>query len=561
MLRDIYASGDRMVGYILWLHLGVAALMAPIYGTWPVTLVVAPLALSMFLVARRLCPGRFVTRASAGIALNTFVALHIYQCHGLSEQHFWFFTATTAMIVYQDPRALWPGVALIFLQHILFAGLHNAGVELFFFDVAYVGVMKLGLHLGISIAQVSLATFMASRLRSRTIAEAKLRSELQQARETAEQAVQARSTFLATVSHEMRTPMNGIEGMADVLLAGQMEPDQRDCAETIRTSSRALLSVIGDVLDFSKIESGKLDIVEAPYRPGELVEGVARVLGPKAAANDVSLHVEVLESVPSSVLGDGTRVRQVLFNLVGNAVKFAEGGIVRLTLAPCGAERLALEVSDDGIGMDEEVLARVFEPFEQASSETSIRFGGTGLGLAITKRLVFAMGGQLEVKSAKGEGTVVRVELPAAEAADEDHWGEVAQGVDVNGMTVLVAEDNVVNQKVIRRLLKLLGCKTVVVPNGREALDKLRQERFDVVLMDCHMPVMDGWAATSSWREEETRCSVGKTPIIALTASVLQEDRDRCLESGMQAVLTKPIALAELTRALRSHRWASMSAA
>lgn len=552
-LREIYATGDRLMGRFLWFHTLLALAMAPAYGTWLVSLSVAPLALSMFLVARRLSPGRFITRASAGIALQTFCALHIYQYHGLAEQHFWFFTATTAMIIYKDPRALWPGILLIIGQHILFASLHNAGVTLFFFDVAYVGSMKLVFHFGIALVQAALAAYIAGALRTRTIAEAELRAEVQSARETAERAVLARSTFLATMSHEIRTPMNGVEGMADVLLAGELNDDQMECAETIRASSRALLSIIGDVLDFSKIESGKLDIVMGTYRPAAISQDVARLLRPAAEEGSVTLEVHVGEGVPASVCGDGPRVRQVLVNLMGNGVKFAANGTVGLTIEDSSNGRLTFSVRDDGIGVDKEAAARVFEPFEQASSETSVRFGGTGLGLAITRRLVEAMGGDITMESAPGEGTVVRVELPA-EPVDEIAPREVLdEAASPRDLSVLVAEDNAVNRRVAARLLALLDCEASFAVDGEDALLQLREGRFDLVLMDCQMPVMDGWTAASRWRDEEATRGLEAIPIIALTASTLARDHERAAECGMQSVLTKPVGLAELKAALVAH--------
>lgn len=555
-LTEIYLRGDRVMGWILIAHAIIAVPMASAYGTWLVSLTVAALALSTFLVARALAPGERVTRIAAGIALQIFVALHIYQFHGMAEQHFWFFTATTAMILYKDPVAMWPGVGLIIAQHILFASLHNAGVELFFFDVAYVGLVKLTFHFGIALVQVGLAAGIAGTLRARTIAEARLRSALVKERERAEAAVVARSAFLANMSHEIRTPMNGIEGMADALLVTELDPSQRECSETIRSSSRALLSIIGDVLDFSKIESGKLDLVPAPFSPRKLVGEVVSVLAPRANEHAVEVVRAVADDVPGHVMGDEARIRQVLLNLAGNGVKFARGGRVAISVSRAdigGADGLRISVEDDGIGISPAALERVFEPFEQADASTSIRFGGTGLGLSITRRLIEAMDGTIAVRSREGVGTLMEVDLPAAACTPAPADSREPSLAELSGTTVLVVEDNEVNRRVAERLLSILGCTVTVAVDGADALEQLGRGSFDLVLMDCQMPNVDGYEATRRWRATEAREGRGATPILALTASALGEDHERCRAVGMQDCLTKPIALDTLRAKLARH--------
>lgn len=560
-LAGLRRRGDRLMSWLLLAHGCLAAYMASEYATWSVTATIAPLTLAMFFGARLLAPGTFLVRATAGIALQSFCALHIYQYHGLSEQHFWFFTSTTAMIVYQDPKALWPGVALIIAQHILFAALHNSGVRLYFFEETHVGVTKLSYHFGIALVQTALAATIATGLRDRTVQEAALRADLVAARERTERAAMARSSFLASMSHEFRTPMNGIEGMADVLLQDDLEADQRDCVETIRASSRALLAIVGDILDFSKIESGKLMLVSQVFSPERLVRSIERILATRAESNGVTLTVEIDPGLPSALDADEGRLRQILLNLVGNALKFAPNGHVKLTaggeLERPGRFGLILTVEDDGIGIAPEVHERIFEPFEQADSKIAMNYGGTGLGLAITRRLVNVMGGRLTLRSALGVGSTFAAHVSLAVADEPPPLPRAARltpdSSRIAGTRVLLVEDNVVNQKVARRLLVVLGCEVTVAADGVEALERLDAEGFDLVLMDCQMPRMDGYEATRRRRATELHRGLSPTPIVALTAGALEEDHERCRRDGMDECLTKPVTLEALAAAVARH--------
>jgi signal transduction histidine kinase/CheY-like chemotaxis protein len=421
-LAPIRRRADRLIAGFVVVHFAFAFLFANAYDTWAITNVVAPLAAALFFGTRWLAPHTFVARAAAGVALQVFCALHIFQYHGLAEQHFWFFTSTTAMIAYQDPRALWPGVVLIILQHVLFAVLHNSGVDLRFFEGTQVGFEKLVFHFGIALVQTFLCVALARELRRRTLEGAALTKAYEAAHREALQAARSRGVFLANMSHEIRSPMNGIEGMADLLLRSELDHEQRECAETIRSSSHALLSVIGDVLDLSKIESGKFTLVPEPFDVRRLAVDVARLLQPRAAANDDELDVEIEPDVPRLHVGDADRVRQVLVNLVGNAVKFTRGGRVTVRVAAQraddGRHEVVLVVADTGIGIAESDRARVFEPFEQADGSTTRRYGGTGLGLAISRRLVELMGGTIELTSEVGVGSTFTVTLPLAVHTD-----------------------------------------------------------------------------------------------------------------------------------------------
>lgn len=371
----------------------------------------------------------------------------------------------------------------------------------------------------------------------RSIAELQQRNQaLAAARAEADRANRAKSDFLATISHEIRTPLNGITGMVS-LLDGEKDP--RRVAEGLRImqqSADTLLAVISDVLDFSKIESNHLELEQVPVSPKRELQVVVDLLQTRAAEQQTDVELTLAADVPQWIRSDPTRFRQVAMNLVANAVKFTRGGRVTCDVS-VKAQQLRLDVVDTGIGMSAEVVNRLFSPFAQADASTTRRFGGTGLGLVITHRLVEAMGGRISVQSRPGHGSHFTVELPIVpSSAPSPAEPMPAPPVLFEPRRVLLVEDNAVNQLVAKRLLERLGHHVVVAGDGVAALEVLAQERFDVVLMDCHMPRMDGFDATRALRAKG--CA---TPVYALTAAVSTEDRERCLEAGMNDVLSKPL--------------------
>jgi signal transduction histidine kinase/CheY-like chemotaxis protein len=467
------------------------------------------------------------------------------------------------------------------------------------------------------------------------------------AQRDAESANQAKSTFLATVSHEIRTPMNGVLGMIDVLERSPLSVEQREALGTVRYSASTLLRIIDDILDFSKIEAGRLDLESIEFSTVELIEGVAETLAPQAAAKGLKLAAYVAAGVPERVTGDPLRLQQILFNLLGNAIKFTETGSVRLSLESAGGQALCIKVADTGIGLSDEQQSRLFQPFVQADSSTTRRFGGTGLGLSIVRRLAEAMQGGVDVLSEPGEGAtfIVTIRLgeasraaPRAELAlqglrlglalpDADEARAIARyledagarvvladpgagftGIQIDGLAgdlqlsdgpatpdaaaafglprpwrrdaliravarvagrtpvvaavpvaraaaplngrVLVVDDNSVNRKILARQLELAGASTDSAAGGEEALELWRKGGYDLVLADLQMPTMDGFELARRIRQSEAAERRARTPILAVTASALEEQEQKSRAAGMDGFITKPIGIEQLKATL-----------
>lgn len=386
-------------------------------------------------------------------------------------------------------------------------------------------------------------------------------ADLEAARRAAQSANLAKSAFLADVSHEIRTPLNGILGMSDLLRDTELSADQREKVGILRESGTHLLGLIQDILDHAKIEEGRIDLRPEPTALRAFLRSTLEPLRETGLAKGVPVVSSVGEDLPAAIHVDPLRLRQILTNLVGNALKFTDAGEVAVhavAVAESGSMRLKISVRDTGIGMDPDALSRIFRRFAQADETTSHRFGGTGLGLVISRGLARAMGGDLRAESVLGKGSTFVLDLPlvAAEAAsppDPKPTGESRSRLA--GTRILLVEDDRTSRKVAEGLLARLGCFAEHCEDGSQALERLAGESFDLVLMDCQMPRMDGYDATRtirSWENDpsKARDEASRIPIVALTASATEDVRSRCIASGMDEVLTKPLDADRLRKIL-----------
>jgi len=516
--------------------------------------------------------------SSVGLMLVASIVVHL--SGGTIEAHFLFFVMVPVVALYESWVPFGLAVGFVLVHHGVLGTLDSRAV---YSHTAAQDRPWLwaGIH-AVPFAASCLGSMVNWRLheRAREVGQQLLdeSAELASARDEALAGSRAKSEFLATMSHEIRTPMNGVIGLTGLLLDTGLTDLQRSYATGVHGAGEALLAIIDDILDFSKLEADRVELEQVVFDPCQLVESVRLLLAQTAADKGLVMVARCGPEVPAALRGDPGRLRQVLLNLASNAVKFTESGevLVSASVVPAeGSDTAAAEqrgdvvsvrfaVTDTGIGIHPSAHARLFEPFTQADASTTRRFGGTGLGLAICARLVAAMDGRIDLHSAPGQGSTFSFTVPLTPcapvpgpAAAPAPAGPVIPRPRLERGRVLVVEDNPVNQLVARGVLTRLGFSVQVADDGRQALLALDAETFDAVLMDCHMPVLDGYAATEELRRREgDRRRAGRpggdrrTPVIAMTAGVLAEDRTRCRTAGMDDFVPKPIDVGLLERAL-----------
>jgi len=385
--------------------------------------------------------------------------------------------------------------------------------------------------------------------------------KLQRARSDADAANESKSRFLATMSHEIRTPMSGAVGMINLLKTTPLNDEQQVYINGLSTSANRLHMLINDILDFSKIEAGKLILENRPFNLEDTMQEVSMMLSPMATQKSIEFNYAISPEIPKTLNGDSFRLCQIMLNLAGNAIKFTENGEVKITVSPMHGS-LYFEVTDTGIGIPEDKLEHIFDGFTQADSSTTRRFGGSGLGTTIARELVRLMDGQIGANSKVGEGSTFWFRVPMQEASISDAEDEQPEQVtetsllpDMAPLKILLAEDSEINALFMSTTLSEAGHNVDVVANGKLALEKLKQNHYDIVFMDMHMPEMDGIEATVLWREYELdhAGSAGPIPIIALTANVSDDDRLRCMQAGMDEFITKPVSPERLSETLSEY--------